>query len=119
MVSAPDVSIATFSLGTEAVAAQLAGAPSRAPTITGWFEATAAKYPNNIALTFGETNLTYAELNARANVLAKELIALGVKAESLVGICIDRTAELVIAILAVVKAGGAYVPLDPASPKDR
>jgi amino acid adenylation domain-containing protein/non-ribosomal peptide synthase protein (TIGR01720 family) len=119
MVQRPEAPIASLSLGEIQTARTAEAVVSRAPTITSWFEGQVAKTPSAIALTFGDQNLSYAELNHRANVLAHELQGLGVGPETLVGICVDRTPELVIAILGVLKAGGAYVPLDPASPKDR
>jgi amino acid adenylation domain-containing protein/non-ribosomal peptide synthase protein (TIGR01720 family) len=123
MVKRPDEPITALSLEEASSLRDAQAAPAvataRVTTINGWFESQVAKTPQAIALSFNDTRLTYAELNARANVLAHELQTKGVGPESLVGVCVDRTAELVIAILAVVKAGGAYVPLDPASPKDR
>ena len=75
--------------------------------------------PNRTAIIFGSTTLTYRELDERANRLAHLLIEHGIGPDKLVGICLDRSAEMVIALLAVLKSGGAYVPLDPAYPKDR
>ncbi|MEX5344449.1 AMP-binding protein, partial [Pseudomonas sp. I2] len=63
--------------------------------------------------------LSYAQLNARANRLAHRLIALGVGADVLVGIAVERSVEMVVGLLAILKAGGAYVPLDPEYPEDR
>jgi non-ribosomal peptide synthetase component F len=63
--------------------------------------------------------LTYAELNRRANRLAHCLRALGVCPESLVGLCAERTPDMVVGLLGILKAGGAYVPLDPSYPKER
>ncbi|WP_236186700.1 AMP-binding protein, partial [Pseudomonas juntendi] len=63
--------------------------------------------------------LSYAQLNARANRLAHRLIALGVGADGLVGIAVERSVEMVVGLLAILKAGGAYVPLDPDYPEDR
>src|SRR5207244_5904052 len=75
--------------------------------------------PEAIAVQFGEQRLTYAQLEARANQLAHYLRGLGVGPEVLVGICVERSLEMVIGLLGILKAGGAYVPLDPAYPKER
>ena len=83
------------------------------------FEAQAAKTPGALALEFAGEQLTYAELNQRANQLAQQLRALGVGPEVLVGLRIERGLELVIGMLGVLKAGGAYVPLDPSYPSER
>jgi amino acid adenylation domain-containing protein len=78
-----------------------------------------AKSPDAIALVFESQQLTYRELNQRANQLAQHLKRYGVGPDVLVGVCAERSLELVIALLATVKADGAYVPLDPEYPKDR
>ncbi|MGD1922163.1 MAG: condensation domain-containing protein, partial [Pleurocapsa sp.] len=83
------------------------------------FEAQVAETPDNIALVFQDRELTYSSLNEQSNELANYLSSLGVKPEVRVGICCDRSLEMIIAFLAVLKAGGAYVPLDPAYPQDR
>ncbi|GHO79999.1 hypothetical protein KSD_77700 [Ktedonobacter sp. SOSP1-85] len=83
------------------------------------FEAQVARTPERIALICAEEQLSYATLNARANQLARTLRAQGVGPEVLVGLCLSRTPELLVALLAVLKAGGAYVPLDPAYPRER
>jgi len=83
------------------------------------FEAQVRKSPDNVAITFEGCSLTYGELNVRANRLAHYLQTLGVRPEALVGICMERSPELVVAILGVLKVGGACVPLDPAYPKER
>lgn len=83
------------------------------------FEHRAATAPDSIALVSGTTRYTYSELNRKANQLANYLIKRGVKTNSPVGIFIDRSCELVIAVLGVLKAGGAYVPLDTTYPKGR
>ena len=77
------------------------------------------KTPDAIALVFNEHKLTYRELNKRANQLAHHLISEGVRPETLIGICLERSLEMVIAILGVLKSGAAYVPLDPAHPVAR
>jgi len=83
------------------------------------FEAQAARIPDTVAVVFNDKQLTYRELNQRANRLAHRLQSLGVGPEVSVGICMERSLELVVAVLAVLKAGGAYVPLDPGYPKER
>ncbi len=77
------------------------------------------KTPTAIAVTFQGQQLTYQELDQKANQLAHYLQSLGVESETLVGVCIERSLEMLIALLAVLKAGGAYVPLDPSYPTDR
>lgn len=83
------------------------------------FEAQAVRTPNAIALVFEKQQLTYAELNARANQLAHYLIRLGVGPETLVGMCMERSLRMVISLLGILKAGGAYVPFEPTYPKER
>lgn len=75
--------------------------------------------PDQIAVSSASGHITYRELNKQANQLARHLGELGVKPEELVGICMERSIDLVVALLAVIKAGGAYVPVDPAYPKER
>ena len=88
-------------------------------TLPQLIEAQAARTPETTALVAGEEELSYAGLNQRANQLAHLLVKTGVKPETLVGICMERSARMMIALLAVVKAGGAYVPLDPEYPQQR
>ncbi|HEU4558162.1 MAG TPA: amino acid adenylation domain-containing protein, partial [Longimicrobium sp.] len=83
------------------------------------FQAQAARTPGAVAVVLGGAELTYAELDARANRLAHYLRALGVGPEVRVGLCVERSLELVVCVLGVLKAGGAYVPLDPGYPADR
>jgi len=83
------------------------------------FEAQAARIPDALALVSGNERLTYQELNSRANLLAHHLQQLGVGPEIPVGVCLERSAALIVALLAVLKAGGAYVPVDPDYPADR
>ncbi|MDT5269940.1 MAG: hypothetical protein QOH49_2126, partial [Acidobacteriota bacterium] len=83
------------------------------------FEAQAERTPERVALTFEGTQLTYRELNSRANQLARHLQTLGVGPEVLVGLCVERSLEMVVGLLGILKAGGAYVPLDPAYPMER
>ncbi|WP_328973721.1 non-ribosomal peptide synthetase [Streptomyces sp. NBC_00239] len=88
-------------------------------TLVELFERQAALRPEAGAVSYEDTTLTYGETNARANRLARHLVAQGVGPESLVGVCLERSADLVVALLAVLKAGGAYLPIDPDSPADR
>ncbi|NEU75587.1 non-ribosomal peptide synthetase [Hassallia byssoidea VB512170] len=82
-------------------------------------EEQAERTPDNLAVVFENQQLTYQELNARANQLAHHLQTLGVKPEVLVGICVERSLDMLVGILGILKAGGAYVPIDPTSPLDR
>ncbi|NRB40969.1 MAG: amino acid adenylation domain-containing protein [Pseudomonadales bacterium] len=83
------------------------------------FEEQVANAPNRIALVHADKTLSYGELNASSNRLAHYLIEKGIGPDNLVGLCVERSFEWVIGVLAILKAGGAYVPLDPAYPKDR
>jgi amino acid adenylation domain-containing protein len=84
-----------------------------------YFEQQAAAQPDQTAIICNEKRLTYAELNARANQLARHLRARGAQPETLIPICVDRSADMAIGILAILKSGAAYVPVDPAYPADR
>nr|WP_104789656.1 non-ribosomal peptide synthetase [Streptomyces sp. QL37]PPQ60233.1 hypothetical protein C5F59_28815 [Streptomyces sp. QL37] len=88
-------------------------------TIPELFAVQVAATPDAVAVEFGDTVLTYAELDARANQVAHWLIEHGVRAESAVAVWMDRSAELVVALLGVAKAGGVYVPFHPEWPQDR
>lgn len=83
------------------------------------FEEQVLKTPDATAVVYRDQTLTYAALNARANRVAHRLRALGVKPDTRVALCVDRSLDMVVAPLAVLKAGGAYVPLDPESPRER
>ncbi len=83
------------------------------------FEQQAERTPDSVAVVFGEQHLTYRELNQRSNQLANHLHNLGVQPDDLVGICVERSLEMVVGLLGILKSGGAYVPLDPAYPKER
>ncbi len=83
------------------------------------FEEQARRTPEAVAVVFEDQQLSYRELNQRANRIARRLQRLGVGADILVGLCVERSVELVLGILAILKAGGAYVPLDPSYPNDR
>jgi amino acid adenylation domain-containing protein len=97
------------------------GPSAAAPTtcLPALVDEQAERTPDAVALACGDTELSYRDLVERANRLAHELRALGVGRESLVGVCLERRPELLVALLAVLKAGGAYVPIDPAYPADR
>ncbi|WP_327311968.1 non-ribosomal peptide synthetase [Streptomyces sp. NBC_01235] len=84
-----------------------------------WFEGVVAGSPDAVAVEFEGRSLSYGELNARANRLARHLRELGVGRESLVALCLPRSEHVVVGVLAVLKAGGGYVPLDPAAPVER
>ncbi|MEJ8654156.1 non-ribosomal peptide synthase/polyketide synthase [Streptomyces sp. MS1.AVA.3] len=88
-------------------------------TVAELFAAQARRTPDATALDAGGTSVTYRELDARTDALARRLAGLGVRPESPVGVLMDRSAALVVAQLAVVKAGGAYVPLDGRAPRER
>ncbi len=83
------------------------------------FEEQVALTPDAVAVVFEDQQLTYGELNAKANQLAHYLQSLGVGTDVLVGICVERSLDMVVGLLAILKAGGAYVPLDPAYPQER
>ena len=126
VVSDPDQRLSELPLLSQAETHQL---------LTGWnntrtdypkdsqlhhlFEAQAERTPKATAVVFEDKQLTYGELNRRANQLARHLVKLGVGPDVLVGIFVDRSLEMVVGLLGILKAGGAYVPLDPAFPGDR
>ena len=83
------------------------------------FEAQVERTPSAIAVVAGDRQLTYAELNERANQLARFLRRFGIGPDSLVGLCLDRSLEMIVGILGVLKAGAGYVPMDPSYPADR
>ena len=82
-------------------------------------EAQAERTPDSTALVHGENRLSYRELNRRANRLAHRLRSMGVGTDDLVGVCTDRSADMVTSLLAILKAGGAYLPVDPRLPAER
>lgn len=88
-------------------------------SIVSLFEEQSRTNPESIAITFEEEEITYKELNQRSNQLANYLQSKGVKEETLVPICIERSIEMLVGILGILKAGGAYVPIDPEYPQDR
>jgi amino acid adenylation domain-containing protein len=96
-----------------------AAAPAPEGSLHGRFEAQARRTPGAVAVTGEGESLAYGELDARADRVARRLRALGVGPEVRVGLCLERSPEIAVAILGVLKAGGAYVPIDPAYPEDR
>ncbi|MEZ4692410.1 MAG: condensation domain-containing protein, partial [Ignavibacteria bacterium] len=88
-------------------------------TIVDLFEEQSAKTPDNIALAFKGSTMSYKELNERSNKLAHYLISKGLKQESFVPICIERGFDMIVGIFGILKAGGVYVPVDPDYPEDR
>ena len=92
------------------------GGRARAATLPALFAAQAARTPDAIALVFEDRKLSYAALEAHANRLAHHLRGLGVGPETVVGLCVERSPEMVIGLLGILKAGGAYLPLDPGLP---
>ncbi|MFE3828674.1 amino acid adenylation domain-containing protein, partial [Streptomyces sp. NPDC059092] len=95
------------------------GPPPPGATVPGLFAVQAAAHPGTVAVTAGATTLTYAELDAGANRLARHLVAHGAGPETRVAVAMDRTPDLITALLAVMKAGAAYLPVDPAYPAAR
>ena len=88
-------------------------------TINSIFEKMAEKFPENIAVSYKDENMTYAELNERANKIARRLRKLGVDRNTIVGILLDKSIEMTVSILGILKAGGAYMPIDVNYPEDR
>jgi amino acid adenylation domain-containing protein len=90
------------------------------PLVHQQFERQATRLPEKIAVVDpSSTNLTYAQLNRRANQLAHRLLALGVRPDCVVGLCVRRSSDMLVALLGILKSGGAYLPLDPAYPRER
>ncbi|MGP1384063.1 MAG: non-ribosomal peptide synthetase [Thainema sp.] len=98
---------------------QLQGNYACHQTLDQWFEAQSKQTPNAVAVVYEEQSLTYRRLNQRANQLAHALQQRGIQPNSLVGLCVERSLDLLVGILGILKAGGAYVPLDPAAPPER
>ncbi len=88
-------------------------------TMAELFEEQAEKYPEHTALVYGDTRITYLELNRKANQVARKLREIGVHAEDYVAILTERSPEMLTGILGILKAGGAYVPIDPSYPEER
>jgi amino acid adenylation domain-containing protein len=122
----PDQSIETLSLLTDAQTHQLlvefnatqADYP-RETSVHQLFEAQAERTPDASAVVSDDSTFSYRELNAHANRLAHRLRALGVGAETCVGLCVERSSDMIVGVLGILKAGGAYVPLDAAYPRER
>ncbi|WP_137821869.1 non-ribosomal peptide synthase/polyketide synthase [Pseudomonas sp. D(2018)] len=126
MIETPDARLSELPLFTEQEHAALVAAHRQGAdayplntTVQQLFERQVAATPDAPALTFAGQHLSYAELNARANQLARRLAELGVGPEVRVGLALERSLEMVVGLLAILKAGGAYVPLDPEYPLDR
>ena len=129
VVEDPDRRLAELPLLTEVEREQLLGEWSQGPahdvaasvgaSVEALFAGEAARQPEAVALVYGDRNLTYGELERRSNQLARHLRSLGVREETLVGLCLERSPELVVCVMAVLKAGGAFLPLDPAYPRER
>jgi amino acid adenylation domain-containing protein/non-ribosomal peptide synthase protein (TIGR01720 family) len=90
-----------------------------APGLAALLQAQAAQRPDAVALVLNDQHISYATLNRRSNQLGHYLRCLGVGSETLVGLCVERSVELVLGLLGVLKAGGAYLPLDPTYPQER
>ncbi|MEA2601550.1 MAG: hypothetical protein QOF89_2542, partial [Acidobacteriota bacterium] len=125
-VAAPSRQLSELLLLSHAERHQLArewndapGEPAGHTCLHGWIAAQAARTPRAVAVAFEGEALTYGELDARAGRLARRLRGLGVGPEVRVGICVERSLEMMVGLLAILKAGGAYVPLDPSYPVDR
>jgi amino acid adenylation domain-containing protein len=126
IVATPERLIADLPLMTETVRTQLLvdwnntqTDFAREQTIHQLFQEQAARTPDELAIIFGNERVTYGELNARANHLAHHLRGRGVGPEVPVAICVERSVEMIVALLGVLKAGGAYVPLEPKYPAER
>ncbi len=125
MAADPEQSTDALSLLTQPERAQLleewnaTARVQQACCVHDLIQAQVVRTPDAVALVCGDEELTYRELDAHSNQLARHLRGLGVGVETLVGICLDRSLDLVVAVLAVLKAGGAYLPLDPSYPPAR
>ncbi|MCG7204958.1 non-ribosomal peptide synthetase [Streptomyces arenae] len=123
VVDAPDTTVSGLRLFTDAELSLAVTPPSRRAgpgrLLHTWFSQQAARFADRIAVTDGETNLTYGELDRAANRLAHRLLRHGAGPGRLVGVCAERAAGTVVALLAVLKTGAGYLPLDPAHPTAR
>nr|QEO74372.1 condensation domain-containing protein [uncultured bacterium] len=126
LVSDPDRRVSELTMLSESEQRQLLvewnatdAAYPQAETIHQLFEAQVQRTPDQVALVVGNARVSYRDLNARANQLARHLRSLGVGPQVLVGVCVERSVEMVVGLLAILKAGGAYVALDPTYPEAR
>lgn len=126
VVANPEQAIAQLPLLTEAERQQLVVEWNRTAVdyprdkrLHQLFEAQVERTPDAVAVVFGDQTLTYRQLNSRANQLAHHLQKLGVKPNTLVGISVERSLEMVIGLYGIIKAGGAYLPIDPTYPLER
>lgn len=126
VATAPECSLAEIPLLTDAERHQILVEWNRTeivyPThhcVHQLFEEQARRTPDAVAVAVGEKQLTYHELNARANQLARYLKGFGIIPNKVVGICVERSLDMIIGLLGILKAGGAYLPLDPGYPKER
>src|SRR6185369_2730054 len=126
MIAAPERKLVSFVAPAEqelqTIRARLVGGEAEYPLdycIHELFEQQAESTPDNVALTFEGQSLTYAQLNRKANQLAHYLRGLGAQPETKIGICLDRSLEMIVAVWAILKSGAAYVPLDPKYTQDR
>ncbi|HEX5706967.1 MAG TPA: amino acid adenylation domain-containing protein, partial [Pyrinomonadaceae bacterium] len=126
VVARPDGRVATLPLLAERDRRQMLAASGVAArlgaefvAVQHMFEAQAKRDPRAVALVCGDVSLTYGELNERANRLANYLRARGVGVETRVGLCVERSPEMLVGLLGILKAGAAYVPLDPQYPSER
>ncbi len=124
-VADPDLSVASLPLLTESERRQVVVTFNETARETPWaclhhlIEARAAQTPDATALIFGEQRLTYRQMDQRANQLAHLLRSLGIGPGNLVGLCLERSLDLILGMLAIWKAGGGYLPLDPTQPRER
>ncbi len=123
IVSDPGLRLSELPMLTESESAhyQIIPSPRRtsARSVSELFELTVDRLPDAVAVTVAGRSMTYRELDAAANRLARRLRSRGVGVGSAVGLCVDRTAAMAIGMLGILKAGGVYVPIDPSYPKDR
>ncbi|MFP2930664.1 amino acid adenylation domain-containing protein, partial [Pyxidicoccus sp. 3LG] len=126
LTSRPEAPLASISLLTPSEREQVLVAWStatsefpRSATLPEVFEQVVARFPEQVAVEFGDAKLTYRELDSRANRLAWHLRGLGVGADSCVALAVERSVELIVSLVAIIKAGGAYVPLDLSYPRER